>query len=139
VTIVGAALALLGAGCSNSKPGEKIVTPTPTKIVGNVPKPTTVVGNAAAGKPVFTANGCGACHTFTPAASNGKVGPDLDQLAEYAQKAGQPLADFTRSAIVAPPPSYVPPGYPNNVMPTTFSSLPPQQLADLVAFLTKSH
>ena len=137
VAIVGATLALLAAGCSDSKPGEKIVTPTPTKVVGNVAKPTALVGNPTAGKGVYAANGCGACHSFTPAASTGKVGPDLDKLAEYAQKAGQPLADFTRSAVTAPPPSYVPPGFPNNVMPTTFGSLPPQQLADLVAFLTQ--
>jgi hypothetical protein len=32
----------------------------------------------------------------------------------------------------------VPPGYPTNVMPTTFGqSIKPQQLADLVAFLTQ--
>lgn len=129
---------LLAAGCSDSKPGGSIVTPTPTKIVGAVPKPAPVVINLAAGKAVFTAQGCAACHTFKAAGATGKVGPNLDNLAQYAKKAGQPLNAFVSSAITAPPASYVPPGFPTNVMPSTFASLPPAQLANLVAFLTKS-
>ena len=52
---------------------------------------TAPAGDATAGKAVFTSAGCAACHTFKPAGSTGKVGPNLDDLAEYAQKAGQPL------------------------------------------------
>jgi cytochrome c2 len=106
-----------------------------------VPKsttPTTAKGNPANGKAVFAANGCASCHTYTPAGASGKVGPDLDNLADYAKKAGQPLDQFTQSAITSPPPSYVPPGFPKNVMPTTFGqTIKAQQLADLVAFLTQ--
>ncbi len=98
-----------------------------------------LTGNPAAGKPIFTAQGCAACHTFKAAGATGKIGPNLDNLVAYAQKAGQTLAAFTSSAITAPPASYVPPGFPTNVMPNTFASLPPQQLADLVAFLTQGH
>ena len=47
-------------------------------------------GNAAAGKALFISTGCGACHTFTPAATTGKIGPNLDLLESYANKAGQP-------------------------------------------------
>jgi mono/diheme cytochrome c family protein len=36
-------------------------------------------GGTAAGKSVFTAN-CGSCHTLKDAGTNGKVGPNLDQL-----------------------------------------------------------
>jgi cytochrome c551/c552 len=104
-------------------------TTTPTAVAA---------GNAAAGKPVFTTAGCGACHTFTPAAATGKLGPDLNNLAAYAKKAGVPLAQFTEEAITKPPAPYVPPGFPTNVMPTTFgASLTKTQLADLVAFLAK--
>jgi mono/diheme cytochrome c family protein len=92
-------------------------------------------GDATAGKALFTSSGCIACHTFKPAASTGTIGPDLDNLATYAQKANQPLGDFTGSAIVSPPPAYVPPGF-ANTMPTTFGqSLSSKQIADLVAFL----
>ena len=93
-------------------------------------------GNASAGKSVFASAGCGACHTFAPAGSTGKVGPSLDELVDYAKKAGQPLEDFTTEAIIHPPAKYVPPGFPTNVMPTNFGkTLSSQQIADLVAFL----
>jgi mono/diheme cytochrome c family protein len=35
-------------------------------------------GNLAAGKRVFTATGCGACHVFKAAGTNGTIGPNLD-------------------------------------------------------------
>jgi len=93
-------------------------------------------GNAANGKTLFTAQGCAACHTFTPAGSKGTIGPDLDKLADYAQQAGQPLDEFTLDAIINPPPKYVPPGF-QDTMPTDFGTkLTKQQQADLVAFLT---
>jgi cytochrome c551/c552 len=92
-------------------------------------------GNAAAGKAVFTSAGCVACHTFTPAGAHGTVGPDLDKLKDYANKAGQPLEDYTTEAIIHPPAKYVPPGF-ADTMPTTFGkSLTSEQIADLVAFL----
>jgi mono/diheme cytochrome c family protein len=126
---------LVAAGCGS----EGTVSPLPETVIGTLPKAAPVAkGNPAAGKAVFTSAGCGACHTYTPAASTGKVGPDLNMLPDYAKKANEPLDTFTAGAITNPPPSYVPPGYPTNVMPTTFgSSLSKQQLADLVAFLTQ--
>jgi mono/diheme cytochrome c family protein len=142
ITIAVAAVAVLGAGVAAGCGSQGVASPTPQTVQGSVPKsttPTTATGNPANGKTVFVSvGGCGSCHTFTPAGTSGTVGPDLDKLADYAQKAGQPLADFTKSAITSPPPSYVPPGFPKNVMPTTFGqTLKPQQLADLVAFLTQ--
>ena len=135
-----AVLAVVAAGCGTTVPGGKTVTtPTPATVIGPLPKPpAAVVGNASAGKPVFVTAGCGACHTFTPAAAKGTIGPNLDLLKTYASKAGVPIEEFTTSAIASPPASYVPPGYPTNVMPTTFgTTLSKQQLADLVAFLVK--
>ena len=127
----------VAAGCGSQ--GEK--SAAPETVIGTLPKPTTPTttakGNPAAGKAVFTSAGCAGCHTFTPAGSTATVGPNLDNLADYAKKAGQPVDVFTRGAIVSPPPSYVPPGFPTNVMPTTFGqTLKPQQIEDLVAFLT---
>jgi mono/diheme cytochrome c family protein len=96
---------------------------------------TAAAGNPTAGKAVFTSAGCAACHTFTPAGSKATVGPDLDRVKEYANKAGQPLEDFVTEAIIHPPAKYVPPGF-ANTMPTTFGkTLTTQQIADLVAFI----
>jgi mono/diheme cytochrome c family protein len=35
---------------------------------------------ARSGKQIFTAEGCGGCHTLAAAGSSGTAGPDLDQL-----------------------------------------------------------
>jgi cytochrome c oxidase subunit II len=94
-------------------------------------------GAAAAGKAVFENNGCGACHALKAAGSTAKVGPDLDNLPAEAKKAGQPLDAFVRDSIVNPN-AYIEPGYPKNLMPQTFKTLPKQQLDDLVTFLIDS-
>ena len=94
-------------------------------------------GGAAAGKAVFVSQGCGACHTLQAAKSTGKVGPDLDKLPGYAQKAGMPLEQFVRESIVDPE-AYVEKGFPPNVMPATFKSLPKAQLDALVKYLVDS-
>jgi cytochrome c oxidase subunit 2 len=127
------------AGCTSGPPGVKTVTPTPTKVVGKVPTPTAAPkGDPVAGKALFISQGCGACHTFTPAGTTGTVGPDLDHLPAYAKVANMGSEqEFVRQSIVDPS-AYVAPGYPNGVMPATYSALPPKQIADLVAFLTQS-
>jgi cytochrome c6 len=35
-------------------------------------------GSASEGEEVFASAGCGGCHTYSPAGSNGSVGPNLD-------------------------------------------------------------
>jgi cytochrome c551/c552 len=135
-----ALLSVFLAGCGTTVPGggRKVTTPTPVTVVGPLPSQTGPPGNAARGKAIFDANGCGACHTFTPAGSKGTVGPNLDELAASAEKANQgSLAQYTLSSIVNPN-GYIVPGFPANVMPGTFGQkLSQQQLADLVAFLTQ--
>jgi cytochrome c oxidase subunit 2 len=91
-------------------------------------------GGGASGKAVFTNNACATCHTFKPAGSTAKIGPDLDNLKQEAQRAGQPLEQFIRKSIVDPT-AYVEPGYPQGIMPQTFSSLPKDQLDALVTYL----
>ena len=96
-------------------------------------------GGAGSGLATFTSNGCNACHTFTAAKATGKIGPDLDNLKQYAAKAKQPLGVFIKEAIIHPPAPYVPPGFPTNVMPTTFKqSIPPPQLDALVKYLANN-
>jgi cytochrome c oxidase subunit II len=91
-------------------------------------------GNPAAGKRVYLANGCGACHTFSPAGSRGTVGPPLTRarLTADARRAKQPYALFIRTSIVKPN-AYVARGY-KPVMPS-YSKLSRKQLDDVVAFI----
>ena len=129
-------VAFLLAGCGSGQ----VVEPTAKEVVGSVPTTTTAKappGDAKAGSKVFADQGCGGCHTFTPAGSNKTIGPDLDKLANYANKAGaSSTADFTRESITDPG-AYVEKGY-QNIMPPTFGkTLTPKQLSDLVAYLTK--
>jgi mono/diheme cytochrome c family protein len=125
--------ALAVAGCG----GGKVVAPT-GPVEGPLPTTTAAAakGNAAAGKQVFTANGCGGCHTYKPAGASGTQGPDLDKLPELAQKANQgSLDEFTHQSIVNPS-AYVEQGF-QDIMPKNYGqSLNQKQLADLVAFLT---
>jgi mono/diheme cytochrome c family protein len=125
--VVLASLALVGAvaGCGS----EGVVKPEPKFVIGTVK-------TESPGKAVFAANGCNGCHTFKAAGATGKVGPDLDtQLPADAKKAGKPLKSFTLQSIVDPN-AFIAPGFPRGVMPETYRKLPPDQLRDLVNFLT---
>ena len=101
-------------------------TPTSTSPAAPPPPP---AGNPQAGKAVFDANGCGSCHTFSPAGSNGTVGPDLDNALKGKDAA------FIHQSIVDPN-AEITSGYSAGIMPQTFGQqLSPKQLDDLVAFL----
>ena len=131
-------LVLLLTGCSVGVPNGSVVSATPSEVVGKPPKAPTVKADPAAGKVVFTTVGCSACHTFTPAGSTGNVGPDLDNLAGYAKAANQgTLAEF-RQGLDPRSRRLHRPRLPAGVMPPNYGqSLTPQQIADLVAFLTQ--
>ena len=123
------------AGCGS----KGVVEPTAEKVVGSVPTTTTAKappGDAKAGAKLFAAQGCGGCHTFTPAGSNKTIGPDLDKLADYANKAGaSSTADFARESIQNPG-AYIEKGY-QPIMPDFGKTLTPKQISDLVAYLTQ--
>src|SRR5436189_693878 len=91
--------------------------------------PKVAAGDPAAGKTQFSASGCSACHTFKPAGSNGTVGPDLDNLKESADKAGQELDAFIATSIHDPN-AYIAPGYKPGIMPKL--PLDQTQVANLV-------
>jgi mono/diheme cytochrome c family protein len=87
-------------------------------------------GSPEAGRTVFEAQGCGSCHTFAPAETSGTVGPDLDEAL-----AGKDAA-FIRQSIVEPN-AEIAQGFSANVMPQKYGDqLSPQQIDDLVAFLS---
>jgi cytochrome c551/c552 len=126
LTAVCAAGVLALAGCGSTG----VKTATPNTVVGTVQQ-------ESPGKGIFSQQGCGACHTYTPAgpSAQGNIGPDLDQLPKYAKQAKQPLKQFVSTSI-AHPNAYIQPGYPKNVMPKSYGALPAQDLKDLVDFLT---
>jgi mono/diheme cytochrome c family protein len=132
------AFAFLLAGCG----GAKVVSPTAETVVGTVATTQTtttqaLAGNATAGAALFKAQGCGGCHKFQPAGTNGNVGPDLDRLAEYAKNANQgSLEQFTHESI-ANPSAYVEKGFAPS-MPNFGETLSDQQLADLTAYLVQN-
>jgi mono/diheme cytochrome c family protein len=128
-------IACVLAGCG----GGTVVSPTASTVVGTVAQSTTaaVKGDPAAGAALFKSQGCGGCHTFKAAGTNGNVGPDLDKLPQYAKTANRgSLADFTHESI-ANPSAYIEKGYPN-AMPNFGQTLSDKQIADLVAYLTKN-
>jgi len=93
----------------------------------------------AQGKQLFTANGCGGCHTLADAGANGTVGPDLDKLASAASKFGKQLNESPVQYVtqsIEKPEAFTVPGFPKGVMPSTFGQqLTPQQIAALVKYL----
>ena len=133
LAFAGAFIALVAAGCGS----KGVVKPLPDTVVGTLAQATPVAkGDPAAGKTLYESNGCAGCHTFKPAGSTGKVGPDLDNLAADAQKANQGSLEQYTAESIKNPGAYVVPGFQNGVMPA-FTSLSDKQLADLVAFLTQ--
>ena len=107
-------------------------------MIGTLPTATAVKGDPTAGKKLYDSNGCGGCHTFKPAGSTGKVGPDLDNLAADAKKANQGSLDAYTHESIENPDAYVVPGYPKGVMPAFAGKLTDSQINELVAYLTKS-
>ena len=51
----------------------------------------------ADGAAVFSSAGCGGCHAFKPANTNGAIGPNLDNVAADAKKAGEDPRRTSRS------------------------------------------
>jgi mono/diheme cytochrome c family protein len=81
---------------------------------------------------VFGENGCGSCHTLKAAGSTGTTGPDLDKVL-----AGMSAAEIKQS--ITDPNSKITPGYPPNVMPSTFGqTISPKDLNTLIKFLQQN-
>ncbi len=132
-----AAIIVLAREPKESRAAGETTTTAPTTAPSPKP-PAPSAGDAAAGKQLFTSQGCTACHTFTPAGSAGTVGPNLDHLAADVRKANRGSLEQYATESIEDPGAYVVPGYPDGVMPTTFASLGDKKIADLVAFLAQS-
>jgi mono/diheme cytochrome c family protein len=106
--------------------GEPAVTET-TGGTTTAP-PDEAAGDAEKGRSVYDSNGCGGCHTYEPAGSQGAVGPNLDESLQGKDPA------YIERAIVDPN-ADVAQGFQPGVMPA-FDQLSEEQVADLVAFLS---
>jgi mono/diheme cytochrome c family protein len=119
-----AILLVFAAGCSTSKPGEKVVRPVPTKVVGTVAvavvPPQYKGGDPTAGKAVFLSAGCVGCHTLADANAKGTVGPNLDQTKPALSKA---ILRVTTGA---------------GAMPSFKGQLTTKQIADVTAYVVKA-
>ncbi len=90
----------------------------------------------ADGAAVFSSAGCGGCHAFKPANTNGAIGPNLDNVAADAKKAGEDPAAYVKESIVDPN-KVIATGYSKDVMPGDFgSSLSAKEIDALVTYLT---
>jgi len=90
------------------------------------------------GQSIFTSLGCGSCHTFTPAGTNGQTGPDLDELADVAgeRKPGTSAEDYVRESLTDPN-AFVVEGF-QGVMPSFAEQLSDEQLDALVEYLLQT-
>jgi mono/diheme cytochrome c family protein len=96
------------------------------------------LAQAKTGEQIFTAAGCAGCHTFTPAGSNGTIGPNLNDLKAAAAKfaKGKPPEEYVRESILKPD-AFVVPGF-SNSMPSFDGRLTDQQVQALIDYLLKS-
>ncbi|MFL5928837.1 MAG: c-type cytochrome [Gaiellaceae bacterium] len=120
-------LAFLVAGCSKNRPGEKVVAPLPSTVIGTVAKQQQASvpqqyqhGDSAAGKKVFETAGCKGCHTLKDAGATGNVGPNLDQ-------AKPPLSLAVTRVL-----------HGGGAMPPFKGQLSDQQIANVTAYVVKA-
>jgi mono/diheme cytochrome c family protein len=93
---------------------------------------------ATNGKDIFTASGCGSCHTLGKAGTTGTVGPKLDDLKSAAAKFGPQTKQTPQKYVeqsILDPTAFTVPGFPKGVMPSYQGRLKPKQVQALAKFL----
>jgi mono/diheme cytochrome c family protein len=96
------------------------------------------LAQAKTGEQIFTAAGCAGCHTFSPAGSNGTIGPNLDDLAAAAGKRepGKSAEEYVRESLTNPE-AFLAEGF-GNAMPSYEGRLTDEQIQALVDYLLKN-
>jgi mono/diheme cytochrome c family protein len=92
------------------------------------------LAGARTGDQIFTAAGCGSCHTLAKANANGTVGPSLEDLAQAAEGQGGSPEEFVRQAILDPD-AEVAEGFQAGVMPAFEGRLTDEQVQALTEYL----
>ena len=77
-------------------------------------------GDAAAGKSIYDARGCGGCHTLAAAGSTANVGPNLDEAKPSFEESAQQIANG------------------GGGMPAYKDQLSPDEINDVAAFVTEN-
>lgn len=95
------------------------------------------LAQAKTGEQIFTAAGCAGCHTFSPAGSNGTIGPNLDELAAAAgnREPGKSAEEYVRESLTKPE-AFLTKGF-GNAMPSFEGRLTDEQIQALVDYLLK--
>ena len=91
------------------------------------------LAGATTGEQIFTAAGCGGCHTFSKAGANGNIGPSLNDLASSGDVKGNP-EDYVRQSLLDPD-KVVVQGFQPGVMPSFEGKLSDKQIQALVQYL----
>ncbi|MGH2763715.1 MAG: c-type cytochrome [Thermoleophilaceae bacterium] len=92
------------------------------------------LAGARTGDQIFTAAGCGACHTLAKANSSGTIGPSLDELAQSAAQQDGAPEDYVGESLIDPDAVTVE-GFNPGVMPSYEGRLTDEQLQTLVEYL----
>jgi cytochrome c oxidase subunit 2 len=126
---------LCGIGHATMRSTVRVVSPAAFKkwLDGKL-KPAAPSGGspaqlAAAGKKIFTGQGCGGCHTLADAGTTAQVGPVLDKALKGKDE------NFIRTSIVKPN-AFIEKGFQPNIMPGNYGqTLQKDELDALVAYL----
>jgi cbb3-type cytochrome c oxidase subunit III len=89
------------------------------------------LAGAKSGEQIFTAAGCGGCHTFGKAGTQADIGPSLDDLASAG--GGSP-EEYVRQSILDPD-AEIAEGFDAGVMPSFEGRLTDQQIQALTDYL----
>ena len=94
------------------------------------------LADAKTGEQIFTAAGCGGCHTFGPAGSKANIGPSLDELASAAgdREPGTSAEDYVKESILKPQ-DFTVEGFGAGVMPAFEGRLTDAQVDELAKYL----
>jgi len=93
------------------------------------------LAGATTGAQIYTAAGCGACHTLGKAGTNAEIGPNLDELAAEAGNRTDATPEEYATESILDPDAFTVPGFQSGVMPAYEGRLDEKQVQALVKYL----